>query len=113
VQAEGDVGREALDDAAVEVERLGQERVGVDALAHDRVLARALVDELHVAGEVELHVARARANRLADELALDRQRRLEELVMRAVEAALVEERARQEPRRGRQRDLERVVGDGA
>ena len=116
VHREGDVGREALDHPAVELERLLEEVVGVDALAHDRVLARAGVDELDVIGEVELHVARAGADRLGDQLALDGQRVLEQLLMGVVEAigdALLVERRRQEPRGGGQGDLERAVGDRA
>ena len=95
---------------------LSRKSDGVDALAADRVLARALVDELDVVGEVELHVARAGADRLGDELALDGQRVLEQLLVGVVEAigdALLVEGGGQEPRGGGQRDLERVVGDRA
>ena len=95
---------------------LSRKSEGSIALAADRVLARARVDELDVVGEVELHVARAGADRLGDELALDGQRVLEQLLVGVVEAvgdALLVEGGGQEPRGGGQRDLERAVGDRA
>ncbi len=68
------------------------------------------VDEIGIEREVELHVAAAGGDRLGDQLALDRERMLDELVRARVGVRRDAERVR-EDRGGRERDLERMIRD--
>ena len=109
VEAGGDVVRKALQDGPVGGERLLQEPGdgmpgGLEARAPGRV------DEVRVEREVELYVAAAGRHRVGDQLALDRDRVLDELVVRLVRVGRDAERVH-EDRRGRERDLEGAVGD--